>query len=94
MLSREWRELGQHTGPWPPTSETRFVTGNPKYDAQLHYVLTEFGVEVEVCRNHGMKDYRVVDEQKFDHWGIVEGNNALFWFSVEADYIMFLLRWT
>ncbi len=34
------------------------------------------------------------NEQKFDHWGIVEGNNALFWFSVEADYIMFLLRWT
>ncbi len=66
MLSREWRELGQHTGPWPPTSETRFVTGNPKYDAQLHRISVEYGIELDIDPRHQeVKNYRVVDEQKF-----------------------------
>ncbi len=49
---------------WQLPPEARVITGNPRYDAQLHYMLVEFGVEVELDR-YGMKDYRVVDEQKF-----------------------------
>lgn len=50
---------------WSVLPEAQVVTGNPVYDAQLHYVLTEFGVEVKLDRQHAMKDYRIVDEQKF-----------------------------
>lgn len=64
ILARAVEKVGPKSY-WDLPPEARVITGNPKYDAQLHYVLTEFGVEVEVCRNHGMKDYRVVDEQKF-----------------------------
>ena len=32
--------------------------------------------------------------QKFDHWGLTRGNNDLFWFNREEDYMMFLLRWS
>ena len=49
---------------WELPPEAKVITGNPIYDAQLHYMLVEFGVEVELDR-YGMKDYRVVDEQKF-----------------------------
>ena len=66
MLSREWRELGQHTGPWTPNSEARFVTGNPTIDAQLHRIVVEYGLELDVDRRYQeVKNYRVVDEQKF-----------------------------
>jgi hypothetical protein len=33
------------------------------------------------------------NEQKFDHWGMVSGNNDLFWFNREEDYLLFCLRW-
>lgn len=66
MLSREWRESGQHTGPWRLTPEARFVTGNPKYDAQLHRISVEYGIELDVDPKYQeVKNYRVVDEQKF-----------------------------
>ena len=51
--------------PWPLPPEALVITGNPKYDALLHHVLVEFGVEVKLDRDHRMEDYRVVDEQKF-----------------------------
>ena len=51
--------------PWPIPPEALVVTGNPKYDAQLHHVLVEYGVEVKLDKDYNMKDYRVVDEQKF-----------------------------
>ena len=51
--------------PWPLSPEALVITGNPKYDAQLHHVLVEFGVEVKLDNDYNMKDYRVVDEQKF-----------------------------
>jgi hypothetical protein len=57
-------EVGRN-GYWDLPPEARVITGNPKYDAQLHYVLVEFGVEVKLDRDHCMKDYRVVDEKKF-----------------------------
>ena len=50
---------------WQVTPEAKVVTGNPRYDAQLHHVLVEFGVEVKLDRGHAMADYCVVDEQKF-----------------------------
>ncbi len=66
MLSREWRELGQHTGPWRLTPEARVVTGNPKYDARLHRIVIEYGVELDVDpRYQEVKNYRVIDEKKF-----------------------------
>ena len=34
------------------------------------------------------------NEQKFDHWGLVSGNNDLFWFNREEDYAFFLLKWS
>lgn len=64
LLARAVEGVGRN-GYWQPPPEARVITGNPKHDAQLHHVLVEFGVEVELCRNHGMKDYRVVDEHKF-----------------------------
>lgn len=66
MLSREWQELGRHTSPRLLTPETRFVTGNPVYDAQLHRIVIEYGIELDVDpRHHEVKDYHVVDEKKF-----------------------------
>ena len=64
MLARAVEKVGPQNY-WELPPEALMVTGNPKYDAQLHYVLTEFGVEVELDRDHNMKDYRVVDDQKF-----------------------------
>ena len=64
MLSREYRELGQNT-PCPLPPEARVVTGNAKHDAQLHRILVEYGIEVQLSGNNEIKDYRVVDEQKF-----------------------------
>jgi hypothetical protein len=57
-------EVGRN-GYWDIPPEARVITGNPKYDAQLHYVFVEYGVEVKLDKNHNMEDYRVVDEQKF-----------------------------
>lgn len=51
--------------PWPLPPEALITTGIQVYDAQLHYVLNEFGVEVKLDNDYNMKDYRVVDEQKF-----------------------------
>jgi len=51
--------------PWPLPPEALVITGNPKYDAQLHHVLVEYGIEVKLNRNNAMEDYRVVDEKKF-----------------------------
>jgi len=64
MLSREYQELGRNM-PWPLTPEARFVTGSAKHDAQLHRILVEYGIEVQLSRYNEIKDYRVVDEQKF-----------------------------
>ncbi len=64
ILAKAILDLGRDR-PWIPPPEAPFVTGNPNYDAQLHYVLVEFGVEVELDRHHDMEDYRVVDEKKF-----------------------------
>jgi len=66
MLSREWQELGQYTGPWPITPQARFITGNATHDAQLHRVMVEYGIELDIdSRFNEIKDYRIVDEQKF-----------------------------
>jgi len=54
-----------HDKEWTLPPEARVVTGNPRHDAQLHYVLVECGVEVELNKYIGIVDYRVVDEQKF-----------------------------
>jgi hypothetical protein len=51
--------------PWPRPPEALIITGIQVYDAQLHYVLNEFGVEVKLDNDYNMKDYLVVDEQKF-----------------------------
>jgi hypothetical protein len=64
MLARAVEKIGSNNY-WQVTPDARVVTGNPKYDAQIHHVLVEFGVEVELDRDHAMKDYRVVDEKKF-----------------------------
>ncbi len=65
MLSREWKEQGQYKS-WYPNPEARFVTGNPVYDAQLHRVLVEYGVEIDMNpRFTSIEGYRVIDEQKF-----------------------------
>jgi len=65
LLSREFHEHGVYV-PCDIVSEARYITGNPKYDAQLHRILVEYGIEVEVnSKNHSLKDYRVVDERKF-----------------------------
>ena len=64
ILSREYRELGQ-TIPCPLPPEARVVTGNARHDAQLHRILVEYGIEVQLSRYNEIKDYRVVDEQKF-----------------------------
>jgi hypothetical protein len=50
---------------WELPPDSLIITGNPKYDAQLHYVLVEFGVDVKLDKNHGMEDYHIVDDQKF-----------------------------
>jgi hypothetical protein len=67
MLSREYQELGRNI-PCPLSPEARFVTGNAKHDAQLHRILVEYGIEVQLSGRSGyneITDYRVVDEQKF-----------------------------
>lgn len=55
----------RRNGYWNIPPEARVITGNPKYDAQLHHVLVEFGVEVKLDLDNNMEDYCVVDEQKF-----------------------------
>ena len=65
ILAREFQEHGVHVhcGIVP---EARYITGNPKYDAQLHRILVEYGIEVDVNpKHHSLDDYRVVDEKKF-----------------------------
>ena len=64
LLAKAILDLGRDR-PWIPPPEAPFVTGNPNYDAQLHHVLVEYGLEIKLDRDHNMKDYRVVDEQKF-----------------------------
>ena len=65
MLSREWQELGQHVS-LHIAPEARFVTGNPRYDAQLHRVAVEYGIELDVNpRFTSIEGYRVIDEKKF-----------------------------
>lgn len=66
ILARSVEGIGaERNGYWDVPPEARVITGNPKYDAQLHHVLVEFGVEVKLDLNNNMEDYRVVDEQKF-----------------------------
>ena len=65
MLSREWKEQGQYKT-WYPSPEARVITGNPKYDAQLHRILIDYGVEIELnIRSREIVSFSVVDEQKF-----------------------------
>jgi hypothetical protein len=66
ILARAVEGVGVgRNGYWQLPPEALIITGNPKYDAQLHHVLVEFGVEVKLDRDHAMEDYRVIDEQKF-----------------------------
>ncbi len=66
ILARAVNGVGKPTtNIWQLPPEARFITGNPVYDSQLHYVLVEFGVEVKLDKNHSMENYRIVDEQKF-----------------------------
>lgn len=65
MLSREWQELGKHVS-LHIAPEARVVTGNPRYDAQLHRITVEYGIELDLNpRFASIEDYRVIDEQKF-----------------------------
>ena len=67
ILARAVESIGQPSPNhyWSVLPEAKVVTGNPVYDAQLHHVLVEYGVEVKLDRDHHMIDYRVVDKQKF-----------------------------
>jgi hypothetical protein len=65
ILARAIRSVLPEKLPWTPPPEARFVTGNPRWDAQLHHVLVEYGVDVEFSKHHGVIGYRVVDEKKF-----------------------------
>jgi len=65
ILSREYSEFGRHV-PVTLTSETRFVTGNVRLDAQIHRILVEYGIELDLNHKlHSIEDYRIVDEKKF-----------------------------
>lgn len=64
MLARAVEKVGPQNY-WELPPDARVLTGNPKYDAQLHYVLVEFGVDVKLDKNYGMEDYCVVDDHKF-----------------------------
>jgi hypothetical protein len=65
ILSQEWSQHGCHV-PTTITPEARFITGNPKHDSQLHRILIEYGIELDVNpRFHSVEAYRVVDEKKF-----------------------------
>ena len=65
ILSREFHEHGIHV-PCDIVPEARYITGKPKHDAQLHRILVEYGIEVDVNPlYHSLDDYRVVDEKKF-----------------------------
>lgn len=65
VLAREWNEEGQHRV-WHPLPEARVITGNPRLDAQLHRILVEYGIEIEMdFRFRTIENYSVVDEQKF-----------------------------
>lgn len=66
MLARAVEGVGVgRNGYWQLPPEALIITGNPKYDAQLHHVLVEFGVEVQLDRDNNMENYRIVDEKKF-----------------------------
>jgi len=65
ILSREWIEFGRHV-PVTLTPEARFVTGNARHDAQIHRILVEYGIELDLNHKlHSIEDYRIVDEKKF-----------------------------
>jgi hypothetical protein len=65
ILSREFQEHGMYV-PCYIMPEARWITGNPKHDAQLHRILVEYGIEVDLNpRHHMLEGYRVVDDQKF-----------------------------
>ena len=65
ILSKAISDVVREKKTWSLPPEARFVTGNPKWDAQIHHVLVEYGVEVEVAKSRGVVSYRVVDEKKF-----------------------------
>lgn len=51
---------------WLLSPEARFVTGNAKYDAHLHHVLIDYGIEIDLnFKTRTIENYRVVDEKKF-----------------------------
>ncbi len=64
MLSQAVAEVGRNKC-WQLPPEAKLITGVPRNDAQLHHVLVEYGVEVELNKYNDIKDYRVVDEKKF-----------------------------
>lgn len=65
ILSREWNEEGQYRS-WPLSPNARVITGNPRHDAQLHRILDEYGVEIEMnFRFTTIENYQVVNEEKF-----------------------------
>jgi hypothetical protein len=53
----------------PIAPDTPFVTGEGRYDAMLHDMLVQHGVELIVTQSHfrnwRVEDYRVVDDKKF-----------------------------
>ena len=70
ILSREYSEFGRHV-PVTITPEARFVTGNARHDAQIHRILVEYGIELDLNQsdsNHWryiIQNYRIVDKKKF-----------------------------
>lgn len=48
----------------PP--QAKFVTGNPKTDAQLHSFETDSGVEITLTTNFAdIQEWKIIDEPKF-----------------------------
>jgi hypothetical protein len=48
----------------PP--EAKFITGNPKSDARLHYFKTHSGLELSLTKDfRHITAYRIVDREKY-----------------------------
>jgi hypothetical protein len=68
MVRRHWLEEWRTQPLVKCPGEAKVVTGDPQKDAYLHYLITEFGVELkfEPARStDNIKEYIIHDEQKF-----------------------------
>ena len=65
MVSRQWsEELRDVVLPLPP--EAKVVTGRPKEDAHLHFLETQFGLELKLSPDSkNVVGYNVVNKEKF-----------------------------